>query len=492
MTQIAIPGATVYAASVAEQAGSSYFLCRIDATGERRLGVGGDTTGFAGQEVGRGVLLCPCSAEHAAALRARLPWLSPAPLGRQTSFGFGDRMGSATAGHIQAMRSTGAGATIGPIYAQQSVRENTRTGRTPQQVLDDAMWGIFQEGWRAPWGADADHVKEIADVAPFVAAGYTFYTIDPSDYVDNAAQTDAPKTLREKVARLPWDQLGTHYDLLRQRYHRAPFALDGLTLQFSEHVLLRALAKYGRAIAHTAAIAAALTTQVHGGRYDLEISVDETDTPTSIYEHFLIANELHARGIPVASVAPRFVGKFQKGVDYMGDIELFEAELTNHVAIMNHFDSYKLSIHTGSDKFSIYPIIARHAHGHVHVKTAGTSYLEALRLVAEYDPALFRAMLDHARAHFEHDRKTYFLDAQLSKVPAGAAVPDADLPDLLNQFDARQVLHVAFGSILDAYGDPLRALIAAHEDAFRAGLERHFTRHLSPFVEPVAGHRPPG
>jgi hypothetical protein len=226
---------------------------------------------------------------------------------------------------------------------------------------------------------------------------------------------------------------------------------------------------------------------MQGGRYDLEISVDETDTPTSIYEHFLIANELLARNIPVASVAPRFVGKFQKGVDYMGDIALFEAELAKHAAIMNHFGSYKLSIHTGSDKFSIYPIIARHAHGHVHVKTAGTSYLEALRLVAEYDPPLFRSMLDHARGHFEHDRKTYFLDAQLSKVPAGAAVPDADLPELLNQFDARQVLHVAFGSILDGYGEPLRALIAAHEQAFRAGLERHFTRHLQPFVSPITG-----
>jgi len=68
-------------------------------------------------------------------------------------------------------------------------------------------------------------------------------------------------------------------------------------------------------------------------------------------------------------------------------------------------------------------------------------------------------MLDHARAHFEHDRKAYFLDAQLSKVPAGEAVSDPDLPDQLNQFDARQVLHVAFGSILDAYGDPLRTLL---------------------------------
>ena len=70
MTKIAIPGATVYAASAVEQAGSSYFLCRIDATGERQLGVGGDTAGFAGQDIGQGTLLCPCSAEHAAALRA--------------------------------------------------------------------------------------------------------------------------------------------------------------------------------------------------------------------------------------------------------------------------------------------------------------------------------------------------------------------------------------------------------------------------------------
>jgi hypothetical protein len=148
MRQIVVPGATVYARSAVEQGGSTYFLCKLDATGARRLGVIGPAGGFAGQETG-GALLCPCTAANAAALRSRLPWLVPAPLGLQASFGFGDRMGSATAGHIQAMRSTGADASFGPIYAQQSVRENTRTGRTPQQVVDDAMWGVFQEGYRA-------------------------------------------------------------------------------------------------------------------------------------------------------------------------------------------------------------------------------------------------------------------------------------------------------------------------------------------------------
>jgi hypothetical protein len=341
MSQITVPAATVYPRSIAEHDGVTYFLCKLNAGGARRLGVIGATTGFVGAEPGGVAQLYPCSAENAAALRARLPWLRPVALGVQTSFGFGDRIGSATPGHIQAMRTTGADATIAPIYAQQSVRENTRTGRTPQQVLDDAMWGIFQEGWRAPWGADADHVKAIGDLAPFVAAGYTFYTIDPSDYVDNDAQTDTLETLRAKVAGLPWDRLGASYAALRQRYCGTPFQLGRLTLEFGEGELPRALAKYGRAIAHTAAIASALTAQRGGTPYDVEMSVDETDTPTSIHEHFFIANELCARDIPLVSLAPRFVGKFQKGVDYMGDVALFETELAKHAAIMDHFDSYK-------------------------------------------------------------------------------------------------------------------------------------------------------
>lgn len=482
MNQIALPEGTIYPRSIVEQDGVTYFLCKLHAGGARRLGIIGAATGFVGAEPGGAAQLYPCSAENAAALRERLVWLRPLPLGVQTSFGFGDRMGSATPGHIQAMRAIGADVAIAPIYAQQSVRENTRTGRTPQQVLDDAMWGVFQEGWRAPWGADADHVKEIGDLAPFVAAGYTFYTIDPSDYVDNDAQTDSTDALQTKVANLPWDRLGAGYDALRERYCGAPFELGTLTIEFGEGELLRALAKYGRAIAHTVAIAETLTAQSSGKPYDLEMSVDETDTPTSIHEHYFIANELRTRGIPLISLAPRFVGKFQKGVDYLGHVATFEAELARHVAIMDHFGSYKLSIHTGSDKFSIYPIIARYAHGRVHVKTAGTSYLEALRIVAQQQPVLFRTMLDEARAHFAHDRKTYFLDAQLDRVPENNDVSDADLSALLDQFDTRQVLHVCFGTLLDIHGAALRDLIDAHEADYRAGLERHFTRHLEPFV----------
>jgi tagaturonate epimerase len=473
----------VYPRSVVEHDGVTYFLGRTPG-GERQLGIVGRADGFGGTANAQGLLVGPCSAENAATLRARLPWLTPQALGTQTSFGFGDRIGMATPGHIQALRATGTDGQIAPIFGQQSVRENARTGRTPQAVLDDALWGIFQEGWRAPWGADADHVKEIADLAPFVAAGYTFYTIDPSDYVDNAAQHDSPATLREKVAGLPWSELGTTYAELRGRYCREPFALGGLDLAFDEAILLRAERSGNRRSMADGATVLGEGAQRGGRAYDLEMSVDETDTPTSAYEHFFIANELLARDIPVASLAPRFVGKFQKGVDYMGDADEFEAELMQHVALMRHFGCYKISVHTGSDKFSIYPIIARHTHGRVHVKTAGTSYLEALRLVAALDPGSFRLMLDDAREHFEHDRKSYFLDAMLEKVPAGTDLADAALPSLLDQFDARQVLHVAFGTLLTTYGEPIRAVLAAHEADYRAGLERHFARHLVPFAAP--------
>ncbi|MCA9976437.1 MAG: hypothetical protein KC413_11825, partial [Anaerolineales bacterium] len=362
---------TTYKTSMIEHEGTRYALVRL-ANGEKRLLVEGETAVFRG-DLQNGKFLCPLTPENAVALRGRLPWLTPTPLGLLTSFGFGDRIGLATPGHIAALDIVAG--HIAPIFAQQSVRENTRIGRTPQQVMDDAMWGIFETGWRGSWGADADHIKEIAHVAPFVQAGYTFYTIDPSDHVDNEAQTDDLQTLRQKTAVLPWSQLATTLDELLATYCTAPIALHGLTLHFTEEVLLRALAKYGHALAHTLTITAEIHQQLTGRPFDLEMSVDETDTPTSAEEHFFIAQELLKRDVPVVSLAPRFVGKFQKGVDYMGDLAEFEAELAKHAAIMHHFDAYKLSIHTGSDKFSIYRVINRYANGRVHVKTAGTSYL---------------------------------------------------------------------------------------------------------------------
>jgi hypothetical protein len=475
-----IEGLNLFVDSVVEQHGTTYALMQAPTTYTKFLVVQGDTAGFTEptQSPATNTQVYPLTPANAAALRARLPWLNPVPLEMRTSAGFGDRLGIATPGHIMSVVDTG----IAPIFAQQSVRENARTGRTPQEVIDDAMWGVFQVGWREPWGADADHLKTPEDVDRFVAAGYSFFTVDPGGYVDNDADTDTESALREKVSALPWDVLDSSDADLSERFVGQEFDLGTQTLVFDTARLLRAAAKYGRAVAHVKTMYAHLKARMGNRAFDFEISVDETETPTSIHEHFYIATELQRLGIEWVSLAPRFVGRFEKGVDYIGDLEALDANLAGHAAVLQHIGGYKLSLHSGSDKFTVYPLATKHASGAVHLKTAGTSYLEALRVWAEVDPAMFRTVLDFARARYETDRATYHVSAHLSNVPAAAELADADLSALLDQFDARQVLHVTFGSVLDEYGSSLHSMLRANEARYHAVLKKHFDRHLEPFI----------
>ena len=485
-----LAGLTVYPRSVTQADGTTFFLAHSPQG--KMLGVSGDTAGFERNSqsvIHNAQFLCPLTPANAAALRSRLPWLRPVPLGLQTSAGFGDRLGLATPGPVQAARRF---SSIAPIFAQQSVRENARTGRTPQQVMDDATWGIFQEGWREPWGADADHLKTISlppeggiegGVDAFVAAGYTFYTVDPGDHVDNEAHTGLPAEVQAKVDALPWDALEDTAQDLEHRYLTRSFDLGDAAITFERETLYRAAAKYGHAVVHTVRMYRHLAAQT--GNFELEVSVDETETPTSPEEHFYIARELERLGVEWVSLAPRYVGRFEKGVDYIGDLDEFEIELARHAAIARAFGPYKLSIHSGSDKFSIYPIIAELTEGLVHLKTAGTSYLEALRAVAQVDVGFFREILAFARERYDTDRATYHVSARLSEVPAPDAVGDVDLATLLEQFDARQVLHVTFGSVLDRFGDRLLATLREHEETYDALLTFHFRQHLLPFARAV-------
>jgi hypothetical protein len=477
-------GVTIYPESQVTFDGSAFFLAKEsgEPAGRRVLGIVGDAPGFVGERQGD-ALFCPLTPENAAMLRGRLPWLRPQPLGLRTSAGCGDRLGLATPGHVRACRGAAA---LGPYFAQQSVRENARTGRTPQQVMDDAVWGLFQEGWREPWGSDADHLKTPEDIDSFVAAGFTLYTVDPGDHVDGEAHTAPPAAVDAKMQALPWDVLEDTAQDMERRYLNRSFDLGDLAITLDREALHRAAAKYGRAVAHTAAMYRHLVDRMEDTPFELEVSVDETETPTSPEEHFYVASELQRLGVQWVSLAPRYVGRFEKGVDYIGDLDEFKAELAKHAAIARASGPYKLSIHSGSDKFSIYPVIAELTGGLVHLKTAGTSYLEALRTVAQVDPSFFREILALARQRYETDRATYHVSAELAKVPTLDDLDDADLPGLLNQFDARQVLHVTFGSVLDAFGERLLATLEAHEQVYAAMLEAHFERHLAPFA---AAHR---
>lgn len=431
----------------------------------KRLYIEGDLPpGFHGEQHGSGYI-CPLDATNAAALRQLHPWTAPTLVGLRKSAGCGDRLGLATSGHITAIRDT----DLFPVFAQQSIREMQRAGRTAQDVMDGATWGVFEMDYRDGFGSDADHLKTTDYIDDCIAAGFIGFTLDPSEHVDNAAHTAPLLQLQTKYEALPWDALDSSPARLRSHYvGRAPITTD--------EIFLRAACKYGAALAHVAHLANHIDARL--AAYDLEVSVDETDTPTSPAEHHFIASELRRLGVKFTGLAPRFIGRFQKGVDYVGDLAEFETDFAAHAAIARELGPYKLSIHSGSDKFSIYPIIYKYTGEYIHLKTAGTSWLEALRVVAMHDAPLFHAMLVAAADHYETDRASYHVSAEIARIPE---VADADLPTLLDNFDARQILHVTFGSLMNQFRAPLYALLEQHDDTYRDVLCVHFRKHFTPF-----------
>lgn len=413
------------------------------------------------------------------------------PLGLQSSFGFGDRIGLATAGHVAAMQRAGAG--IGAIFPQQSIREMTRTRRTADAVMLDAFATARRCGYRGPIGADADHLKTAADVRMMMSAGFTLMTLDPSDLVDTRAVPEQPA---EREAR--FRAVETEIPWINDYYNRSITLPTGTVVTIDEAAWYRAAIKYGRALNLAGALSAWIDYYQQkscGGRptgVEIELSVDETDEPTTLAEHFLIADRCRAMNLKLVSLAPRFVGDFEKGIDYKGDLAALEASLRDHAALADVLGPYKLSLHSGSDKLSIYPALARATRGRYHVKTAGTSYLEALRVVALRDEPLFRRIIQFARQHYETDRATYHVSATLDAAPTADHRSTDDLiRAYLGVWDevpaghgftnpGRQILHCTFGSTLidPTLGPAIRATLERHHDLYTAVLADHFTRHL--------------
>ena len=408
----------------------------------------------------------------------------PTTLGLKKSFGFGDRLGLATPGHLAAANQFG----FAPIFAQQSIREMARTQRTPEEVMQAAQEALAQTGYAKPWGADADHLKTPDDVQRTAAAGFCFFTIDPSEFVQNDADRMSLDNLESEVAQAESDGVfpDPHW---KETYLNQRFEIgNGPSLQFTREHLLRAAVKYGRAIAHSAFLAGHIAQANQARPFEIEVSVDETDSPTSALEHLFFGLELKRRNVKVVSLAPRFIGEFEKGIDYRGDLGRFETSLREHVAIAKFCGPYKLSVHSGSDKFSAYPIIGRVCGDLLHVKTAGTSYLEALRVAARTAPHLFADIVAYSRGRFETDRKSYHISttrADIDALPAFTGPAEESI--YLNEVPGRQLLHVTFGSVLTLGLDPqgrrfkdaLLELLQRHAGLHLEFLEKHFVKHLS-------------
>ena len=175
-----------------------------------------------------------------------VPAFAPRPLGTErSSFGFGDRLGLATPGHVRALRASSA-ASLSPVLAQQSARELERTDRTFRDVLDAATWGAVEAGWTSGYGADADHLRTESEVVDAVAAGFTMLTLDPSGNVDTAASTAARTTSSAGSGRSPGPALEDDWNALRRRHGRGD--------PWTRSSVARTAATYGRALAHVATL----------------------------------------------------------------------------------------------------------------------------------------------------------------------------------------------------------------------------------------------
>lgn len=410
------------------------------------------------------------------------------PLGLTPSFGFGDRIGLATPGHVRAMLKAGQG--IEPIFPQQSIREMTRTRRSPEDVMRDALDGMRAAGWTGRTGADADHLKTTEDVDRTVAAGYTFFTIDPSECVDEQADGYDEATLEAKFA-----EVRGRIDWFNRYVGQTVPLSTGTKIDLSEAACMRCAVKYGAAINRALELAGHIRAVHESLRrdYEIELSVDETEQPTTLAEHYIIADQCLKGGMKLVSLAPRYIGDFEKGVDYKGDVTALEASLRDHAAIAEQLGPYKLSLHSGSDKLTMYPALACTTQGRFHVKTAGTSYLEALRVVARHDELLFRRIVTFARERYETDKATYHVSATLDSAPPEGDVADAvELERLyLERWEVvpegrgftqpgRQILHCTFGSVLTHpnFGPAVRGVLEANPETYATVLEEHFVRHL--------------
>lgn len=416
-----------------------------------------------------GWTLCPLSHENAVVLRSLFDFTSPKPVLREKcSFGVGDRLGIATDGHIEVFEKYDAY----PVLVQQSIRELNLTGRTYEDVLDCASFAVYKNGFKKPFGADGDHLKTAADIEYALGLGFTMITLDCSEHISSSATSLSAEELKD--VELP-NEISDIY--LAKKFNVG----EGLIIEFNENELKRAYLIYSKAID----FACEMFDKYITDKVDFEISIDETETPTTPLQHFFVANELIRRGVKVTTVAPRFCGEFQKGIDYIGDIAQFEKELKSHCIIARHF-GYKISVHSGSDKFSVFPLIGKYTEGKFHVKTAGTNWLEAMKVIAQTEPALYREIHAFALENFGEATKYYHVTTDLAKIPALETLSDDELPSLFLQNDARQLIHITYGLILSAqnpdgsflFRDRLYKAWRVHSAEYKAALYAHISHHL--------------
>jgi hypothetical protein len=398
------------------------------------------------------------------------------------SLGVGDRFAHQAKAQLEACRmAVQHGVTVAPVW-NKSNREHLIVGSEPASVRAAADAAVRDLKWTLPYYVDADHIN-LGTVDRFIDAS-DFYTLDVASAIGQAAPV-------EDVAAF----VAQHPELVKETNAEA---------------VRRTACKYLFAVQQAGAIYRHIAQKRDGRPFITEVSMDETDSPQTPPELLVILAAIADEKIPIQTIAPKFTGRFNKGVDYVGDVAQFEKEFGDDLAVIAHAvaeyglpANLKLSVHSGSDKFSIYASIKRalrRTGAGVHVKTAGTTWLEELIGLAEAGTeGLDLAKQVYAKAYADKEAlcEPYasVIDIDYARLPAPADVQRWTSEQYTSALrhdpsnpgfnpDVRQLLHVGYKVAAKIGEKYLRMLEACEASISRNVTENLFERHIKPIFLP--------
>ncbi len=405
------------------------------------------------------------------------------------SIGVGDRFAHQAKAQLRACQLLAAdGADVVPVW-NKSNREHTFIGSEPASVLAAAQAAVQALGWSQGWHVDADHIR-LETVDRFIPHA-DFFTLDVADSIGQPAAAEAVQAFIERHPEL----IGT----IEIAQIATPFHTTHAEVQRIAEKFLLAVQDAGKIYRH-------IVAQKGADALIAEISMDETDSPQTPPELLVILAAIADEGIPAQTIAPKFTGRFNKGVDYVGDLAQFEKEFQDDLAVIAHAiaryglpANLKLSVHSGSDKFSLYPIIRRALPkfgAGLHLKTAGTTWLEELIGLAEAGGEglmLAREIYGSAIEHVDEFCAPYasVIDIDKTKLPSAAEVAGwtseqftgalrHDRRHPLFNPSFRQLLHVSFKLAAKQGQRYLDLLVANEEIVGKNVTENLYARHLKP------------
>ncbi|HEY4260021.1 MAG TPA: tagaturonate epimerase family protein [Schlesneria sp.] len=405
------------------------------------------------------------------------------------SFGVGDRFAHQAKAQLRAFQMLAKdGVEVVPVW-NKSNREHTFIGSEPQSVYDAAQVAVKELNWTPGWHVDADHIR-LETVDRFMSCS-DFFTIDVADSIGKPA---AAGDVQQFVERHP-ELVGS-------------LSIPGISapLTITRQDVERVAAKYLLAVQDAGKIYRYIAAAKGESKIIAEVSMDETDAPQTPPELLIILAALADEKVKLQTIAPKFTGRFNKGVDYVGDLVQFEKEFNDDLAVIAQAvkqyglpANLKLSVHSGSDKFSIYPIIRKalqRTGAGLHVKTAGTTWLEELIGLSEAGGdglALAKEIYAYALEHVDELCAPYasVIDIDRAKLPSASTVNSWTGPQLANalrhipnhpEFNAnvRQLLHVSF-KIAAKTGARYTDLLKANEAIVAKQVtENIYERHMRP------------